>query len=222
MRVSRTSWQCIVMNYRIIPVTPFQQNCSLIWDEQNMRGALVDPGGDAERLMQVVKQQGVTLERLLLTHGHIDHVGAAAEIAARLGIPIEGPQREDEFWLQQLPEQAAMFGFPAVAVFTPQRWLNDGDSVRVGELTLDVIHCPGHTPGHVVFHHAPSQLAFVGDVLFKGSVGRSDFPRGNHDQLITSIRQRLFPLGDAVTFVPGHGPLSTIGQERFSNPFVAD
>lgn len=210
------------MNYRIIPVTPFQQNCSLVWDEQTMRGALVDPGGDAERLLAAVAKAGVTLERLLLTHGHIDHVGAAAQIATALGIPIEGPQQEDAFWLEQLPEQAAMFGFPALDSFTPQRWLNDGDTVGFGQVQLQVIHCPGHTPGHVVFYHAPTQVAFVGDVLFRGSIGRSDFPRGDHAQLIASIRERLFPLGDAVSFVPGHGPVSTFGHERFTNPYVAD
>lgn len=220
--VSRTSWQYLAMKYRIIPVTPFQQNCSLVWDEQSRRGALIDPGGDGERLLQAVQQAGVTLERLLLTHGHLDHVGAAGELAAQLGIPIEGPQQEDEFWLRKLPEQAAMFGFPPTATFLPDRWLTDGDVVAVGGVQLEVIHCPGHTPGHVVFFQRAAQVAFVGDVLFKGSIGRTDFPRGDHDALIRSIRSRLFPLGDAVTFVPGHGPVSTFGRERASNPFVAD
>ena len=210
------------MNYHIIPVTAFQQNCSLVWDEQTLQGALIDPGGDEEKLLAAAQQAGVTLTRLLLTHGHLDHVGAARTLADRLGIPVEGPQEEDRFWLEMLPDQASMFGFPETRAFLPDRWLNDGDSVQVGTLSLEVIHCPGHTPGHVVFHHAPSQTAFVGDVLFKGSIGRTDFPRGDHDALIRSIRKRLFPLGDAVTFVPGHGPISTFGRERLNNPFVAD
>lgn len=210
------------MRYQVIPVTAFQQNCSLIWDEQTMEGALVDPGGDEDRLLAAAQQAGVTLTRLLLTHGHVDHVAAARVLADRLGIPVEGPQEEDRFWLEKLPDQAAMFGFPDTAAFLPDRWLHDGDTVQVGRLALHVIHCPGHTPGHVVFHHAPSQIAFVGDVLFRGSIGRTDFPRGNHDTLIRSIREKLFPLGDTVTFVPGHGPISTFGRERLSNPFVAD
>lgn len=210
------------MNYRIIPVTAFQQNCSLVWDQQTLQGALIDPGGDEERLLAAVQQAGVTLTKVLLTHGHIDHVAAARTLADRLGIPVEGPQEEDRFWLEMLPEQASMFGFPETKAFLPDRWLNDGDSVQVGTLLLKVIHCPGHTPGHVVFHHAPSQTAFVGDVLFHGSIGRTDFPRGDHAALIRAIRTRLFPLGDDVTFIPGHGPLSTFGRERRGNPFVAD
>ncbi len=208
------------MKYRIIPVTPFQQNCSLIWDEQTLRGALIDPGGDEEALLAAAAEEGVTLERLLLTHGHIDHAGAARTLADRLGIPLEGPQQEDAFWLQSLPQQAAMFELPTVAPFTPDRWLNDGDTVSVGAIALEVIHCPGHTPGHVVFYQREAAVAFVGDVLFKGSVGRSDFPRGDHDTLIASIRNRLLPLGDDVIIVPGHGPFSTIGDERQTNPFI--
>ncbi len=210
------------MKYRIIPVTPYQQNCSLLWCEQTLRAALIDPGGDEERLLAAVQQAGVTLERVLLTHGHLDHVGAARTLADRLGIPVEGPQEEDAFWLQGLQQQAEMFGFPPTAPFLPDRWLHDGDSISVGSVELQVIHCPGHTPGHVVFYEPTTQVAFVGDVLFKGSVGRSDFPRGNHATLIESIRQRLFPLGDEVAFVPGHGPTSTLGHERRHNPFLAD
>lgn len=210
------------MNYKIIPVTAFQQNCSLVWDEQTMQGALIDPGGDEEQLLAAAQQAGVTLTRLLLTHGHVDHAAAARRLAERLGIPVEGPQEEDAFLLDSLAEQAAMFGLPPASGFRPDRWLNDGDRIAIGRVMLTVIHCPGHTPGHVVFYQEDAQVAFVGDVLFKGSIGRTDFPRGDHDTLLRSIRRRLFPLGDAVTFVPGHGPLSTFGRERLNNPFVAD
>jgi hydroxyacylglutathione hydrolase len=206
----------------ILPVTPFAQNCSLIWDASTMRGALVDAGGEPQRLLDAVRGRGVTLEKLLVTHGHLDHIGVVAEIAERLELPIEGPHEDDRFWIELLPDVARQYGFPPARSFTPQRWLHHGDQVTVGVLTLDVIHCPGHTPGHVVFFHAPSQLAIVGDVLFQGSIGRTDFPRGNHADLIRSIRERLFPLGDDITFVPGHGPLSTFGAERRSNPFVSD
>lgn len=210
------------MNYRIIPVTAYQQNCSLVWCEQSLRGALIDPGGDAQRLLNAASQAGVTLEKVLLTHGHLDHVGAARTLADRLGIPVVGPQQEDAFWLQMLPEQSAMFGFPHTDAFMPDQWLQDGDRVSVGHIEFEVLHCPGHTPGHVVFFQREGRVAFVGDVLFRGSIGRSDFPRGDHDALIAAIRGRLFPLGDDVTFVPGHGPTSTFGHERRNNPFVAD
>ena len=206
----------------IIPVTPFQQNCSLIWDPATMRGALVDAGGEAERLLARVVHHGVTLEKLLVTHGHLDHAGGVAEIAERLGVPIEGPHEDDRFWIDGMPAAAKQYGFPPTRSFVPQRWLKHGDTVTVGTLTLDVLHCPGHTPGHVVFHHAQSRLALVGDVLFQNSIGRTDFPRGNHADLINAIRNRLFPLGNDTRFVPGHGPMSTFGQERLSNPYVAD
>lgn len=206
----------------IVPVTPFQQNCSLIWDTATLRGALVDAGGEPQRLLDAAQRRGVTLEKLLVTHGHLDHVGVVAELAERLGLPVEGPHEDDRFWIDLLPDAARQYGFPPARSFTPTRWLNDGDVVKVGGLSLDVIHCPGHTPGHVVFHHVPSKLAIVGDVLFQGSIGRTDFPRGNHADLIRSIRTRLFPLGDDITFVPGHGPLSTFGAERRTNPYVAD
>lgn len=210
------------MQFIVIPVTPYEQNCSLVWCEETGKAALIDPGGEAERLLVAVNQRNLQLEKLLLTHGHLDHVGAAAEIAARLNIPIEGPQREEAFWLDALPQQAEMFGFPDTPPLTPDRWLKEGDQVRVGNIVMDVLHCPGHTPGHVVFFHAASKTAFVGDVLFKGSIGRTDFPRGDHAALIASIREKLFPLGDDVTFVPGHGPLSTFGEERRSNPYVGN
>ncbi len=210
------------MDYRILPVTPFAQNCTLLWCEETMKGAVVDPGGDIDEIVKAAAQLGIALEKVLLTHGHIDHAGAAAEFAARLHLPIEGPQREDAFWIEQLPHQSQMFGFPHSAAFTPDRWLEDGDTVRVGKVVLEVIHTPGHTPGHVCFFHRPSKLAIVGDVLFAGSVGRTDFPRGDHRALIDSIRGKLWPLGDDVRFICGHGPMSTFGEERVSNPFVAD
>lgn len=209
------------MRAAIIPVTPLQQNCSLIWCTKTMKGALVDPGGDLGRLKEAVAKAGVTLEKLLVTHGHLDHCGQAGMLAEELGLPIEGPHEDDRFWIERLDEDGARWGMVARS-FTPTRWLKHGDTVSVGELTLDVIHCPGHTPGHVVFFHAPSRFAIVGDVLFQGSIGRTDFPRGNHQDLINSITQRLWPLGEDVLFVPGHGPTSTFGQERKTNAFVSD
>jgi len=217
-----TAPQPATLKAEIIPVTPFQQNCTLLWDARTMRGALVDAGGEVERLLDAARRHGVTLEKLLVTHGHLDHIGVVADIAEQLQLPIEGPHEEDRFWIELLPDAARQYGFPPSRSFEPTRWLKDGDQVTVGDLTLDVIHCPGHTPGHVVFHHVPSQLALVGDVLFQGSIGRTDFPRGNHADLIRSIRERLFPLGDAIQFVPGHGPMSTFGEERHHNPFVSD
>jgi len=208
------------LNYRILPVTPFQQNCSLIWDEQSMEGALIDPGGDVELLLAAVKQANVTLTKLLLTHGHIDHVGGALALSRQLNIPIEGPHEEDGFWLTMLPDQAEMFGLPQSESFTPDRWLSDGDGVEVGAIKLKVLHCPGHTPGHIVFFAKEDRTAFVGDVLFNGSIGRTDFPRGDYAALIVSIKEKLLPLGDDVTFVPGHGPVSTFGYERRNNPFL--
>ncbi len=210
------------MKYAVIPVTPFEQNCSLLWCEATMRGAVIDPGGDLDRIMRAVETHGVTLEKILVTHGHIDHAGGVKPLADQHGLPIEGPQVEDGFWIEAMPQQSQMFGFPPTPSFTPSRWLEDGDTVTVGNETLAVIHCPGHTPGHVVFHHAPSHLAVVGDVLFAGSIGRTDFPKGNHAALISSIKEKLLPLGDDVTFIPGHGPMSTFGKERRSNPFLND
>lgn len=210
------------MKYRIIPVTPFQQNCTLIWCEETLKAAVVDPGGDLDRIQAAVKSEGVQVEKILLTHGHIDHAGGTAELARILGVPVEGPQKEDKFWLDALPQQAQMFNFPASDSFTPDRWLEDGDTVTVGRTTLAVLHCPGHTPGHVVFYQAETRLALVGDVLFQGSIGRTDFPKGDHSTLVRSIREKLFPLGDDVAFIPGHGPMSTFGQERATNPFVSD
>ncbi len=210
------------MNYHIIPVTAFAQNCSLIWCEETQQAALVDPGGDAERIKQEVAAKGVEISQILLTHGHLDHVGAAAELAAYYRVPVVGPEKQDEFWLQGLPAQSQMFGLEPCPPLTPDRWLQEGESVAVGNVALQVLHCPGHTPGHVVFFDPRSRLLISGDVIFKGGVGRSDFPQGNHGHLIASIKTKLLPLGDDVTFIPGHGPLSTLGHERLHNPFLQD
>ena len=209
------------MKAAILPVTPLQQNCSLIWCTKTMRGALTDPGGDLDKLKAAVAKSGVTLEKILITHGHIDHCGESGILAKELGIPIEGPHEDDRFWISRLDEDGKKYGING-EIFEPDRWLADGDTVTVGELTLDVIHCPGHTPGHVIFFHGPSKFAIVGDVLFQGSIGRTDFPMGNHQDLIDAITQKLWPLGDDITFIPGHGPTSTFGQERKTNAFVSD
>ncbi|AGA90729.1 Zn-dependent hydrolase, glyoxylase [Thioflavicoccus mobilis 8321] len=208
------------MLYRIVPVTAFEQNCTLLWCPETREAAIVDPGGDSDRIRQAIATAGIVPTRVLLTHGHIDHVGAAATLAAALGVPIIGPHRDDAFLLQTLPLQGQMFGLPTTAPFTPDEWLADGETLVVGRQTLSVVHCPGHTPGHIVFVDLAARLAQVGDVLFAGSIGRTDFPRGDHRALIESIRRRLFPLGDDIRFIPGHGPMSTFGEERRSNPFV--
>jgi hydroxyacylglutathione hydrolase len=205
----------------IIPVTPLQQNCSLLWCTRTMRGAFIDPGGDLDRLKAAATEQNVTIEKLLLTHGHIDHAGGARKLADELGVRIEGPHIADKFWIDRLAVDGANYGIPALS-FESDRWLENGDTVKVGDLVLYVYHCPGHTPGHVVFHHPASKLAIVGDVLFQGSIGRTDFPMGNHQDLIDAITQKLWPLGDDTVFIPGHGPISSFGQERKTNPFVAD
>ncbi len=210
------------MKVYVVPVTPFQQNCSLIVCEQTQRCAVVDPGGDLDQIEAAIAQSGATLEKILLTHGHLDHCGGTAELRRRSGVPVEGPQREERFWIEQLPTQGAKFGFGELEAFEPDRWLESGDSVRVGNIEFDVRHCPGHTPGHIVFVQREHKLAFVGDVLFQGSIGRTDFPRGDHATLIRSITEQLWPFGDDITFVPGHGPTSTFGEERRSNPYVAD
>ena len=206
----------------VVPVTPYQQNCSIMKCAVTGKAAIVDPGGETERVLGTVEKMGAQVEKILLTHAHVDHCAAADVLRQALGVPIEGPHVDDGFWLEKLPEWCRMSGIPPAEPFTPDRWLVDGDIVTVGEIRLRVIHCPGHTPGHVVFYNAEAQLAWVGDVLFQGSIGRTDFPRGNHADLIASIRERLFPLGDAVRFIPGHGPMSTFGEERRSNPFVGD
>lgn len=205
----------------IVPVTPFAQNCSIIMCTETKDAAVVDPGGETDRVIAQAEHMGAKISKILLTHAHLDHVGGTADLAESLGLPVEGPHQGDKFWIDMLPQQAQMFGFPPARIFTPDRWLDQGDQVTVGNVTLDVIHTPGHTPGHVVFYSKDDQLALVGDVLFAGSIGRTDFPQGNHEQLVSSIRSKLFPLGEDITFVPGHGPNSTFGQEMQTNPFVA-
>lgn len=208
------------MQLEVIPVTAFEQNCSLITCPETRRAAFVDPGGDLDQLEAAAHAAGVQVEKILLTHGHIDHCGQAGVLAQRLGVPIEGPHQDDNFWIEQLKTQGLMFGMAGADHFVPDRWLVDGDLVSVGHEQMRVVHCPGHTPGHVVFVHEKDRLAFVGDVLFAGSIGRTDFPRGNHQDLIRSIREKLFPLGDDIRFVPGHGPMSSFGEERLTNPFL--
>lgn len=206
----------------VIPVTPLRQNCALAVCAATGRAALVDPGGEPERLLQVIATQAVTVERILLTHGHLDHAGAAAELSERLSAPIEGPHRDDAFLLESLPEAAPRYGMTGVRACTPDRWLEDGEEVGFGNMRLTAIHCPGHTPGHLVLYEKTTKFAFAGDVLFRGSIGRSDLPRGDYAALVTSIRAKLFPLGDDVRFLPGHGDMSTFGWERRTNPYVSD
>ncbi len=211
-----------MLKAQIVPVTAFTQNCSLIWCDETMEGAFVDPGGDVQKLKTAAEKVGVKITKLLLTHGHLDHAGGAKDLKEEFDLPIIGPHREDKFWLDGIEEQAAQYGLPGLRCCEPDEWLEEGAEVTVGNVTMQVLHCPGHTPGHVVFYEPTHRVAFVGDVLFKGSIGRTDFPRGNHADLINAITSKLWPLGDDVTFVPGHGPLSTFGAERQSNPFVGD
>jgi hydroxyacylglutathione hydrolase len=210
------------MKVTLIPVTPFQQNCSIVVCEATRRAVVVDPGGEVERIIGEVEKQDVIVEKVLLTHGHLDHCGGAKALADHYGVGIEGPHVDDAFWIDQLPEQSKRFGFGHAQAFTPDRWLVEGDQVRFGNEVMEVYHCPGHTPGHVIFFSRNNRLALVGDVLFAGSIGRTDFPRGNHAELVRSVREKLWPLGDDVTFVPGHGPASTFGDERRTNPFVGE
>ena len=209
-----------MLEYATIPVTPFQQNCSLVWCTQTLQAAVIDPGGDLDLILAQVAKRHLKLEQIWLTHAHIDHAGGTAELARRLNLPIIGPHPGDQFWIDGLADQGRMFQFPGAEVFTPTRWLHDGATVQLAQHTLNVRHCPGHTPGHVVFHSPEMNRAFVGDVLFAGSIGRTDFPQGDHATLIASITERLWPMGDETVFIPGHGPESTFGQERRSNPYV--
>jgi glyoxylase-like metal-dependent hydrolase (beta-lactamase superfamily II) len=206
----------------VVPVTPLQQNCTIVWDQATRKAAVIDPGGEVPRLLKVLEDQKLELEKIWVTHGHLDHAGGAAVLKEVTGVPIEGPHRDDLFWIEDIATSGERWGMPDARSFTPDRWLVDGDTVALGEATFEVYHCPGHTPGHVIFHHRRARFAQVGDVLFQGSIGRTDFPRGNYQQLIDSITGKLWPLGDDVTFVPGHNAISTFGAERRSNPFVAD
>ena len=209
-----------MLRHHTVPVTPFEQNCSIVWCDETMEGAVIDPGGDLPRIEAEVRRLGVTLRQILLTHAHIDHAGGAAALSEAYALPIVGPHAGDQFWIDGLVQQAQMFGFAAVQGFTPARWLEDGDTVQVGHSRLTVRHCPGHTPGHVVFHSAEAGCAFVGDVLFAGSIGRTDFPGGDQAALVRSITQRLWPMGDETVFVAGHGPNGTFARERRTNPYV--
>ncbi len=206
----------------IVPVTPLQQNCSLIWNVETKNAVLIDPGGEADRLLGALDHFGLRLKRIWLTHGHLDHAGAAAALRERTGVAIEGPHAEDQFWLDRIEEDARRYGISDLRNVTPDRYFADGEALDFDGARFDVLHTPGHTPGHVVIYNSGLKVAFVGDVLFAGSIGRTDFPRGDHAQLVGSITGKLWPLGDDVTFVPGHGPTSTFGRERASNPFVAD
>lgn len=211
------------MKFQIIPVTAFQQNCTLMWCEKTKKAAVVDPGGDIQRIQDAIEKNGLTLERVLVTHGHLDHCGGAKALATQNSVPIEGPNEADDWLLEKLgTDQTRMWGLPAGEPFTPERWLKQGDTVTVGEETLQVFECPGHSPGHVAFFHAGSKVAISGDVLFAGSVGRTDLPKGDFNALAESIRNNLYTLGDDVQFIPGHGPVSSIGKERRSNPYVKD
>ncbi|NOH96865.1 MBL fold metallo-hydrolase [Vibrio sp. 99-70-13A1] len=210
------------LKYQVVPVTSFSQNCSIVWCDETMEGIVVDPGGDVKQLAAIIEELGVKVVNLVLTHGHLDHVGGTEPLAEILNVEVIGPHKADLFWLQGLEGQSQMFGFPLCKAFEPNQWLEEGDLVTFGNQKIDVFHTPGHTPGHVVLFSDEARLAFVGDVLFNGAIGRTDFPQGDFNTLISSIKTKLWPLGKDVTFVPGHGPESTFGRERVSNPFVAD
>jgi len=206
----------------IAPVTPLQQNCTVVWCTATNKAAVIDPGGSVDSILAEIARRGLTLDKIWITHGHLDHAGGAAELKEKSGLEIEGPHPDDQFWIDGIEEQGRAYGMPEARTFKTDRWLADGDTVTLGETTWEVIHCPGHTPGHVVFFNRDARFAQVGDVLFKGSIGRTDFPRGDLDDLLGAITAKLWPLGDDVAFVPGHGPMSTFGEERRSNPFVSD
>jgi len=210
------------LEYRIVPVTPFEQNCSVVWCTETKKAAVIDPGGDIDRVLAVLEQEQLECEKILLTHGHLDHAGGAQPLSEKLQVNIVGPHSDDKFWLDAITEHTRNYGLSGMVNCTPDKWLDNDKSVMVGNQTLDIYHCPGHTPGHIIFHHKESHLAIVGDVLFHGSIGRTDFPRGDHQTLLDSIVNNLWPLGDDTNFIPGHGPMSTFGEERQSNPFVSD
>jgi glyoxylase-like metal-dependent hydrolase (beta-lactamase superfamily II) len=214
--------QELAIRAMIAPVTPLQQNCTIVWCAKTLKAAIIDPGGEVDRLLGAIESRGLTLEKIWVTHAHMDHAGGTAELKDRTGCPIEGPHPADQFWIDRIADSGKRYGMPGARAFTPDRWLGDGDVVTLGETEFEVLHCPGHTPGHIVFFHRQARFAQVGDVLFQGSVGRSDFPMGDPNQLIASIIGKLWPLGDDVRFVPGHGPMSSFGVERQFNPFVSD
>ena len=206
----------------VAPVTPLQQNCTIVWCVATNKAAVIDPGGETPRILQAIRDNHLTVEKIWITHGHMDHAGGAAALKEATGALIEGPHRDDQFWIDQIEDSGRKYGVPGAKGFVPDRWLENGDEVTLGETRFLVRHCPGHTPGHVVFVQPEARFAQVGDVLFKGSIGRTDFPKGNYEQLIASITEKLWPLGSDIAFVPGHGPMSTFGAERKTNPFVAD
>jgi hydroxyacylglutathione hydrolase len=206
----------------VTSVTPLQQNCTTVWCTATLKAAVIDPGGSVDAVIGEVARRGLTLDQIWITHGHLDHAGGAAEMAEKSGAPIIGPHPEDQFWIDGIPAQGQAYGLPEARSFTPSRWLDEGQTVTLGDTLWEVRHCPGHTPGHVIFFNRAARFAQVGDVLFKGSVGRTDFPRSDPEALIRSVVSKLWPLGDDVTFVPGHGPISTFGEERRTNPFVSD
>ena len=209
------------LGYQILPVTPFAQNCSIVWCKKTKLAAVVDPGGEVDRIKRKLDELDLELDKILITHAHLDHAGGTASLARSTGVPIIGPHKGDQFWIDLLPQQCQQFGFEG-DIFSPDQWLVGNETIELGELRFNVVHCPGHTPGHVVFVEMSEKFAMVGDVLFQGSIGRSDFPQGNQADLVRSIRKGLFPLGDDIRFIPGHGPMSTFGAERLNNPFVAD
>jgi glyoxylase-like metal-dependent hydrolase (beta-lactamase superfamily II) len=215
-----TSPKLAPLKAAIVPVTPFDQNCTLLWNSETMRGAVVDPGGDVDRIREAIKDTGMTVEKILLTHGHLDHVGGAVELSAALGVPIEGPHLADKFLMDGVEAQCRSYGLTGMKNATTGRWLAEGDTVAAGGHTFEVLHCPGHSPGSVVLFNRVQRIALVGDVIFAGSIGRTDFPYGDHEALISAIKTKLLPLGDEVAFICGHGPTSTLGRERRSNPFI--
>lgn len=219
---SPSAKSAIAMKAAIIPVTPFEQNCSLLWNAETMAGAVVDPGGDVEQIIAAIQEVGVTVEKIVLTHGHIDHAGGAAELKEKLGgvVPIEGPHRADAFLLRGLAAQGRQYGIAGSRNVEPDRWLDEGDVLEIGGQAFEIKHCPGHSPGSLVYINHAQKFILMGDVLFRGSIGRTDFPYGDHDALISAIKSKLLTLDDGYGFLCGHGPGSTIGLERRSNPYI--
>ncbi|MHA3083963.1 MBL fold metallo-hydrolase [Acinetobacter sp. ANC 5383] len=210
-----------MLQVKIVPVTAFAQNCSIVWDDDSKQAVLIDAGGDAQKLQQEVEALGLTVQALWVTHGHLDHVGAVGELARVWQVPVIGPQQEDQFWLDALQDVSVRYGFPIPEPVHVTQWLEGGETLSLGKHQFEVRYAPGHTPGHVMFYSAEYGLLWTGDVLFKGSIGRTDFPRGNHQQLLGSIQRECFSLPDDTQFISGHGPISTIGYEKQFNPFVA-